>query len=214
MCSLVSGVLLSLGDFADDAGVAGQGSLGLVERVGVGGDELSLVVGAAVTDDDLGAVLVGHDYGWAGKSAPVRVRVVWLQRLLSHTCMQIVSHFEHILGEGRRLTRSVLFGVDGLRVRVREGDAYCLAVFHEDGLGGRDTRVLEVLIRHHSLGHMNLLSLVIVFLDSKSDLLGGSPLGSHNGLCISGCCRQHMTSRHGSELITVHLISCSLHGPL
>ena len=50
----------------------------------------------AVTDDDLGAVLVGHDYGWAGKSAPVRVRVVWLQRLLSHTCMQIVSHFEHI----------------------------------------------------------------------------------------------------------------------
>ena len=121
---------------------------------------------------------------------------------------------EHLLGEGRRLARSVLFGVDGLRVRVREGDAYCLAVFHEDGLRGCDTRVLEVLIRHHSLGHVNLLSLVIVFLDSKSDLLGGSPLGSHNGLCISGCCRQHMTSRHGSELITVHLISCSLHGPL
>ena len=48
MCSLVSGVLLSLGDFADDAGVAGQGSLGLVERVGVGGDELSLVVGAKI----------------------------------------------------------------------------------------------------------------------------------------------------------------------
>ena len=46
MCSLVGGVLLSLGDFADDAGVAGQCSLGLVERVGVRGHELSLVVGA------------------------------------------------------------------------------------------------------------------------------------------------------------------------
>ena len=48
MCSLAGGVLLSLGDFADDAGVAGQCSLGLVERVGVGGDELSLVVGAII----------------------------------------------------------------------------------------------------------------------------------------------------------------------
>ena len=48
MCSLVSGVLLSLGDFADDAGVAGQSSLGFVERVGVRGDELSLVVGAKI----------------------------------------------------------------------------------------------------------------------------------------------------------------------
>ena len=48
MCSLVSGVLLSLGDFADDTGVAGQCSLGFVERVGVGGDELSLVVGAKI----------------------------------------------------------------------------------------------------------------------------------------------------------------------
>ena len=48
MCSLVGGVLLSLGDFADDAGVAGQCSLGLVERVGVRGDELSLVVGAII----------------------------------------------------------------------------------------------------------------------------------------------------------------------
>ena len=48
MRSLVGGVLLSLGDFADDAGVAGQGSLRLVERVSVCGDELSLVVGAKI----------------------------------------------------------------------------------------------------------------------------------------------------------------------
>ena len=48
VCSLRCGVLLSLGDLADDARVAGQGSLGLVERVGVRGDELSLVVGAII----------------------------------------------------------------------------------------------------------------------------------------------------------------------
>ena len=32
----------------------------------------------AVTDNDLGAVLVGHDYGWAGQSASVRIRIVGL----------------------------------------------------------------------------------------------------------------------------------------
>lgn len=78
VCSLRRGVLLSLGDLADDARVAGQCSRGLVERVGVRGHELSLVVGAAVTDNDLGAVLVRHDYGWAGQSAPVRI---WMVRL-------------------------------------------------------------------------------------------------------------------------------------
>lgn len=78
VCSLRCGVLLSLGDLADDARVAGQGSLGLVERVGVRGHELSPVVGAAVTDNDLGAVLVGHDYGRAGQSASVRIRMIWL----------------------------------------------------------------------------------------------------------------------------------------
>ena len=59
-------------------------------------------MGAAVTYDDLGAVLVGHDNGWAGKSAPVSIRVVRLKGFLSHAGVQVISHFEHVLGERRR----------------------------------------------------------------------------------------------------------------
>lgn len=105
---------------------------------------------------------------------------------------------EHLLGEGRRLARSVLFGVNGLRVRVREGDTYCLAVFHEDGLGGCDTRVLKVLIRHHSLGHMKLGSLDIVVIDSRSVFFSGSPIGHHNGVGLSLRWR-HPDSRRGRK---------------
>ena len=50
----------------------------------------------AITDDDLGGVLVGHDDGGARQSAPVGVRVVGLERLAGHASVQVVSHFEHI----------------------------------------------------------------------------------------------------------------------
>jgi len=65
LCSLSGGVLLSLGDLTDDSWVGGQGGVGLVERVGRCRHKLSTVVRAAITNDDLGGVLVGHNDGGA-----------------------------------------------------------------------------------------------------------------------------------------------------
>lgn len=48
MCSLSGGVLLSLGDLTDDAGIAGQCGLRLAERVRVRRHKLSLVVRANI----------------------------------------------------------------------------------------------------------------------------------------------------------------------
>ena len=129
----------------------------------------------------------------------------WNQGLKREDTRRPAWTVEHLLGEGRRFTWSVLFGVDRLRVGVGECDAYCLTVFHEDGLGGCDTRVLEVHIRHHSLGHMKLVLLVIVFQDSRSVLLGWSPIGSHNGLGLSLRWYHHV-SRGSVVLISVHLL--------
>lgn len=50
----------------------------------------------AVTNNDLGRVLVGHDNGWAWQSAPVSIGVVGLKGFAGHAGVQIVSHFEHI----------------------------------------------------------------------------------------------------------------------
>ena len=44
----------------------------------MGGDVLSLVIGASVTDYDLGRVLVWHHYGWLWQSTSETVWVVWL----------------------------------------------------------------------------------------------------------------------------------------
>ena len=139
-CSLASGVLLSLGDLADDTWVRGQCVHWSVEGVGIAGHKLTLVVGAigenkklnvvrinvsyqvfflkldfmvgngllikakgifgnylpAITNNDLGAVLVWHHDGGAGKAVPMSVRMVLLKGLSLHTSMKVVSDLEHI----------------------------------------------------------------------------------------------------------------------
>lgn len=87
---------------------------------------------------------------------------------------------EHLLAEGRGFAGLVLFGVDRLWVGVGEGDADCLAVFHEDGLGRRYSRVLEVGVGHLSLGHVKISGLIIVVEDSGCDFFGGPSLGNHD----------------------------------
>jgi len=163
-------------------------------------------VGAAITDDDLGGVLVGHDDGGARQSAPVGVWVVGLERLAGHASVQVVSHFEHIRGEGGGLTGSVLARVNGLLVRVGESDANSLAVLHEDGLARGHSRVLEVLVRHHSLRHMQVIGPCNVLVHLGSDLLGGFLLGEHDRLGLPG--RLHNGPRYAGEWITVHHFNC------
>ena len=128
----------------------------------------------AVTDDNLGRVLVRHDNGRTGKSAPVGVHAVWLQGFLHHACVQVLSHFEHIsvhkrhrncsggysplritnctsggtaghlLGHRGGLGGLLLAKIDRACVGVLEANGHSHAVLHEDSLASRDSRVLEV----------------------------------------------------------------------
>lgn len=90
--------ILHLG--SDDSGVAGLKSLWLLVQVLVGRDELSLVVTASITNDDLGRILVGHDYRGLGQSTSESIGVVGLQRFFEHASMQVVPDFKLILREG------------------------------------------------------------------------------------------------------------------
>lgn len=57
----------------------------------VRGAELASVLGAAITDHDLGRVLVWHHNGWLGQAGSEGTRVVRLQGLLDHASMNVVS---------------------------------------------------------------------------------------------------------------------------
>ena len=94
--SLSKTVVLSSGDFRDDAGIRGQVWLLWGEHVAGCGDELSLVVCTSVANDNLGGVFVGHYDGWTRKSAAMSISIISHQRLLNHTSMQVRSNFECI----------------------------------------------------------------------------------------------------------------------
>lgn len=81
----------------DDARVAGIECSWVWVQVFVSAHELSLVVGAAISNHDLGRVFVRHHHGRLGESAPKCVGVVGLERLFQHACVKIVSDFELIL---------------------------------------------------------------------------------------------------------------------
>ena len=81
----------------DDARVAGFECSWVWVQVFVSAHELSLVVGAAIANHDLGRVLIGHDHGRLGQSASECVGVVWLQRLFQHAGVQVISHLELVL---------------------------------------------------------------------------------------------------------------------
>ena len=81
----------------NDAGVASLECFGVWEKVFISAHELSLVVGAAVANNDLGGVFVWHHDGWLRQSASECVGVVWLEWLFQHTRMKVVSNLELVL---------------------------------------------------------------------------------------------------------------------
>ena len=136
--------MLSVGDVGgDDAGVAGLKFLGVLVEVLVGGDELALVVAAAVADDDLGGVLIGHDDGGLGESASEGVGVVGLEGLLEHAGVEVVSDLELVLGEGGHLGEPLRVQVHRLRGPIIKSQAHVLPVFLQDLAARRHLRVLE-----------------------------------------------------------------------
>ena len=96
-----------LGGIRNDSGVVGDLLLRLVERVRMSRDELALVVRAmasgsvlqilpAVTDHNLGRVLVGHNDCGGRQTAAVGQGVVGLEGFLGHAGVEVGTHFEHI----------------------------------------------------------------------------------------------------------------------
>ena len=87
----------------NDSWVSCLESLWLDKGVLIGGNKLPLVVSASISDNDLGRVLIGHNDGWLGESAPESIWMVWLKGLLHHARMEVLSHFVLVLGESCNL---------------------------------------------------------------------------------------------------------------
>lgn len=141
-CSLSDSVLASLGDFTCDAWVGGHGVVGSGEVGASCGDELAVVRRAAVTDDDLGRVLVGHDSGGAGESAAGGVGVVTLKGLPDHAGVKVGSNLESVLSEGAGLAGAHLGQVLGFFLLV-EADHDSLTAFHDHLAASAHSSVLE-----------------------------------------------------------------------
>jgi len=87
-------VVLSLCDLADNAWVRVDLRSAIREGISVSRHELSLVVAAAVADNDLGGIFVGHKNSWARQSTPVSVHAVWFKWFFHHTSVEHRSNFE------------------------------------------------------------------------------------------------------------------------
>ena len=84
----------------DDAGVAWLKVFRCLVKVLVCWNELSLVVGASITNHDLGGILIRHHHSGLWKSTSESIWMIGLQRLLEHASVQIISYFELVLGYG------------------------------------------------------------------------------------------------------------------
>lgn len=92
---LLSFSILNLG--GDDAGVARLELFRILVEVLVGGNELSLVVGASITNNNLGGVFIWHHDCWLWESASESIGMVWLQWFLEHASVEIISHLKLVL---------------------------------------------------------------------------------------------------------------------
>ena len=81
----------------DDARVAGLELFRLLVQIHVGRNELPLVVGASITNHDLGRVLVRHHHCRLWQSTSEGIWMVRLEWLFEHARMEVVPNFELVL---------------------------------------------------------------------------------------------------------------------
>ena len=138
--------------------------LWLDEGVLVGRNELSLVVGASISDNDLGGVLIWHHNSWLGKSASESIWVVWLKRLLQHTGVEVLSNLVLILGKSCNFRESLAIKVHWLWSTIIERDADSLTILLQDLAAGCDLGVFEHSCRGSLLVFCNFLLSLESFL--------------------------------------------------
>jgi len=127
----------------DDTWVRGLELLWIWVQVLVGRHELTLVVGATVTNYDLRWVLVWHYYRWLRQSASESIRMIRFQWFLEHACVQVISDLELVLGQGRYFWQSLWIQIDWLGRSISECKAYVVTILLEDFAAGYNLSVLE-----------------------------------------------------------------------
>ena len=159
--------------------------------VSVRANELSGVVRRAVSNNNLGGVLVGHNNGRAGQSVTVGVRVVGLKLLSVHAGVRDLSGLVsfaitvrkhknslnnsleqgcdqkliYLLGNGNSLGGLVSGYVNRLLGSLVEGQADSLTVSEKDSTARGHTGVFEVSVGFAKLFTMNHLGLVQVVVN-------------------------------------------------
>ena len=150
-CSQLLEVLPSSRGVGDDTRVVSLERSGLNEGVLIRGHELSFVVGAAVTDHNLGWILVGHDNGGLGQSASERVGVVGSQRLLKHAGMEVLSNLVGLGREAGSFRRSLGWKVNRLGCTVIESQTHGLTVLGQNRVARSNFGIFK-----HSRGLLTL----------------------------------------------------------
>ena len=170
-------MLSSDGLCRNDSWVSCLKSLWLDKGVLVGWDELPLVVGASISDDDLGWVLIRHNDGWLWKSAPEGVGVVWLKWLLQHASVEVLSNFVLVLGKSCNFRESLAIEIDWLWSSIIERNADSLPILLQDLAAGSNLGVLEhscwgslLILDDHAFPIESLLVLLCFRLLLGSDL--------------------------------------------
>lgn len=119
--------------------------LWLNECVLVSWNKLSLIVCGPITDHDLRRVFIWHHNCWLWESWSECIWVIWLQWFLQHTCMEIFSHFELILGESSYFWKSLAVQVYWLGSTISECKADGLPILLKDFTAWCNFSVLEHL---------------------------------------------------------------------
>ena len=185
-CSLVLGILLSFCGFSLNTCVRTDLLFRLAETVSVCANELSGVVRGAVSNHNLGGVLVRHNNRRACESVTVGVGVVGLKLLSVHTGVRNLSSLEcfaitvrkqnsslnnsmeqgyhqkliYLLGNGNSLRGLVGRYVNGFLGSLVEGHADSLTVSEKNSRARSHTSVFKVSVRFTELLAMGLLGLV------------------------------------------------------
>ena len=136
----------------NDARVAALELLWLWVQVHVRRNKLPLVVSWPVTDYDLGWILVGHHNGRLGQSTSESIRMIWLQWLLEHTRMEVISDLELFLRQGSYFRESLRIQINWLRSPIRKCQAHIVSILLKDFAAWCHLSVVEHRCRLGSFG--------------------------------------------------------------
>ena len=125
-------MLVSLSLFRNNSWVYSIVLFWIDEGVLICADELSLVVGASITNYDLWRIFVGHDDSWLWKSASEGVWMVGLQWFLQHTGVEVFSDLVLILRKSGYFLKTLSFKIDWLWCSVFKCESYGLSIFLQD----------------------------------------------------------------------------------